>query len=190
VMDLPSYSISGTDQTMFGASVAGVGDLNNDGYADVAVGAPEGNEVRIYYGSASGIDPVPTTITGPQNTGLSVSQANDVNQDGYDDLAVSASATLFIYHGGPDGVSTTPAFTYEGEGNSLGNFVASPGDIDNDGYADVLIGEHDLKQAHGFRGGPSGLLDPPAYLLQGSETDNGFGWVVATIEAAFSEAVQ
>ena len=81
----------------FGTSVAGAGDVNQDGYADVIVGAPYDDDNGSYSGSArvlSGVDgSILYTFLGDSaedRFGYSVAGAGDVNQDGYDDLIVGA----------------------------------------------------------------------------------------------------
>ena len=77
-----------------------------------------------------------------------VASAGDVNGDGYDDLAISAyrqyayTGTVYVYYGSSSGISTTADAVIEGEsvGEQFGYAVASAGDVDNDGYGDLVVG--------------------------------------------------
>lgn len=148
----------------FGYSVASAGDLNGDGYTDVAVGAysatsGEANEglVYIYYGSSAGIPAAPSvTLQADQagaNFGISVDGAGDVNNDGYGDLVVGASTwessvaedkegAVFIYHGSAAGLNVTPARILQSNKANMymGSCVAGLGDINGDGFSDIGIG--------------------------------------------------
>jgi len=84
-----------------GYSVANAGDLNGDGFQDLAVGIygysnGQTNEgaVFIYFGSANGISQVATAVLelnqANARLGASVASAGDVNGDGFDDLIVGA----------------------------------------------------------------------------------------------------
>src|SRR5262249_60329792 len=83
-----------------GGAVAGAGDVNGDGYADIIVGAsnfdnPEVNEGRVFVfmGSAAGPAGAPWTAESNQDSalfGFAVAGAGDVNGDGYDDIVVGA----------------------------------------------------------------------------------------------------
>ena len=87
----------------FGASVAGVGDVNGDGIADVAIGAPRvgdqtttaGGLVRVYYGSRTGLgNPPAFSVTESQTNaflGRSAAGAGDVNGDGLGDIIAGAT---------------------------------------------------------------------------------------------------
>jgi len=81
----------------FGGSVAGAGDVNGDGYADVLVGAPGldwsgvgSGGAFLYLGSPNGLSPSWSWFTtGGQagaRAGASVAGAGDVNGDGYADI--------------------------------------------------------------------------------------------------------
>lgn len=86
------------------------------------------------------------------NLGSSVSSAGDVNGDGYADLIVGAwqywvggpfnEGAAFVYLGSPTGPSTVPASILRGGevAATLGFSVSTAGDVNGDGYADVIVG--------------------------------------------------
>jgi hypothetical protein len=144
----------------FGFSVSSAGDVNGDGFADVIVGAPNAagdkGEAYLYLGSAAGLSASPTrALVGAQagaHLGISVAGAGDVNGDGYSDVVIGAdghngTGAAFVYLGRPttaqfpQGLYPNPVVTYLGTpGSSFGSAVASAGDVNRDGFSDVIVG--------------------------------------------------
>jgi hypothetical protein len=146
-------------------SVGAAGDVNGDGYSDVIVGALfwvlSGDWIRddgrafVYLGSASGLGVTADwTASGDQVGALfgsSVGTAGDVNGDGYSDVIVGAQnyfngesgeGLAFVYHGSASGLSVTADWTAEGNqlNASFGYSVGGAGDVNGDGYSDVIVG--------------------------------------------------
>lgn len=154
-------------------------DLNGDGYADLVVGGDQVSRAYLYMGSAGGIASAqqPSKLIGPAATHLgdSVASAGDVNGDGYADLIVRASydsnsiGGVYLYLGGPGGLgdSSQPIVLNgpDGSNSNFGLTISSAGDINGDGYADVVVGAPAVGggvplatgRAHLYLGGPSGL---------------------------------
>jgi len=85
------------------------------------------------------------------NFGYSVATAGDVNGDGYSDVIVGApyydngqanEGRAYVYHGSATGLSTTFNWTAESDqaDANFGNSVATAGDVNGDGYSDVIVG--------------------------------------------------
>src|SRR5436190_5866993 len=104
------FEIGGTGQIgRLGHSVSSAGDINNDGFDDIIVGAPDGNTnntgtAYVIFGKATGFGPLNVTTLTPvdgfsivgaataERAGISVSSAGDINNDGYADIIVGAYA--------------------------------------------------------------------------------------------------
>ncbi|XP_007669419.1 integrin alpha-6 isoform X2 [Ornithorhynchus anatinus] len=98
--------LNGTKDSMFGIAVENIGDINQDGYPDIAVGAPyDGSgKVYIYHGSPNGINTKPTQIleSQTQSFGYSIAGNMDLDQNSYPDIAVgSLSDSVFIFRSRP-----------------------------------------------------------------------------------------
>jgi len=177
VQTTPSWIVNGDQAgSNFGYSVASAGDVNGDGYADVIVGifaeyfttTPSGiGAARLYLGSSAGLSTSPawegTVPNQFSDYGWSVAPAGDVNGDGYDDVIVGArqftfdkfqEGAAFVYLGSPAGLS--PTEVWRGESHQVegfyGNAVASAGDVNGDGYDDIIVGDSNYLNSSGFRG--------------------------------------
>jgi gliding motility-associated-like protein len=195
----PSVTLKQANQAeaLFGYSVATAGDVNGDGYSDVIVGAfsydgasTDEGAAYLYLGSATGITNIPVTLNYPSQAnasfGFKVATAGDVNADGFSDIMVSAVAydngnninegVVYVYHGNNAGVSTTPNYVLDDANQTsaaMGCSIASAGDINGDGFSDVIIGSrlHDVGAnvneglAYIYMGGTNGLEATPSSTL-------------------------
>ncbi|XP_074663556.1 integrin alpha-7 isoform X7 [Strix aluco] len=101
--------LNGTRGSMFGVALSAAGDLNHDGFEDLAVGAPfdGAGKVYIYHGSNLGIVAKPAQVLDGEGVGVtafgySLSGGLDVDGNLYPDLLVgSLSDTVVLYRARP-----------------------------------------------------------------------------------------
>jgi len=192
-------------EASFGQSLAGAGDVNGDGYDDVIIGAPLWAAVVqpvgaafLYLGSATGLPASPSwSVVGTQGygyLGFAVAGAGDVNGDGFDDVAVGeplyvngeireGRAQLFL--GSGTGLAEAPVWMVEGDAAQarLGEGLAGAGDVNGDGYDDLLVGE--------FKYGPEGgslSVDAKTLLFLGGAAGLAAGPSGAPLKGFFAAA--
>ena len=189
-----SNRFGGAIGALLGSSVANAGDVNGDGYADAIVGAPGASNGQVgeglaylHYGSSTGLSVAPSltleaNMLGAQ-FGTSVSSAGDVNGDGYADVLVGAplngTGSAYLYAGGPAGLSVAPAAALSA-GSLFGSSVATAGDVDHDGYSDIIIGSPGTGEAYVYKGSVAGLVLAPYIVLAEPPASGLFGCSVAT----------
>jgi len=208
--DTPDWTGEGNQVNgSFGHSASTAGDVNGDGYADLVVSAlnylnSSGNRGRIYvyYGSSGGLGNTPWVEESPDTDfiefGYAVAGAGDVNGDGYADILVGAphyagdlvgEGIVYLYAGSAAGPVGTPAWSAEGnETNShWGQEVATAGDVNGDGYADILVGAPTYDGDFLEEGraalylGRATMPDyAPAWAVEGGQTEAHYGNSVAT----------
>ena len=155
------YNFDGDSGSIgFGFSVSGAGDVNGDGRADLIVG---GNEsARVLSGSDGS---VLYNFDGEGQFGFSVSGAGDVNGDGFADLIVGAllgdtlsgNASVFS---GSDGSVLYTFINGDGFEDWFGISVSSAGDVNGDGFADLIVGAplDDNGEINGFGNGSASVF--------------------------------
>ena len=193
---LPAWTAESNQAgSSFGYSVASAGDVNRDGYSDVIVGAPRHNNglpiegrVFVYLGSAGGLgSSAAWTANCSQEAamfGYSVSGAGDVDGDGFSDIIIGApyydnghpnEGGVFLYLGSALGLGLTPAWTAESDlpQAAMGSAISTAGDVNGDGYSDVIIDvpdyQHDSYQSGRallYLGSASGLNASPAWTAE------------------------
>jgi len=236
--DTTGFMITGnTASDSLGHSVSTAGDIDNDGYDDIIVGAyaensNQGAAYVIYGGEkvtvtnfalgTQTLDPQTTgfKITGNSGSeyfGYSVSTAGDINNDGYDDIIIGAptknaniGAAYVIYGGEKSSMANIDLSTalnphttgFMITGNAAGDYfgwaLSTAGDINNDGYDDIIIGAH---QKNGYQGAAyviygrpkssitninlsTQTLDPhtTGFMITGTTVGDQFGVSVSTAE--------
>ncbi|XP_078545298.1 integrin alpha-7 isoform X1 [Lissotriton helveticus] len=156
---VPEYTLWGESQvaSSFGYSVATV-DLNSDGWTDLVVGAPFffdrreeiGGAAYVYINQAGKWNTVkPIRLNGTYDSmfGVTVNSVDDLNQDGFKDIAIGApfdgEGKVYIYHGSSLGIVTRPAQVLDGVSvgvKTFGYSISGGLDIDGNTYPDLLVG--------------------------------------------------
>jgi hypothetical protein len=199
----------GNEGAGFGGAVASAGDVNGDGFDDVIIGASyhsngQNDEGRayVYLGSSAGLS---TTAVWTQEIdvadawyGYSVNSAGDVNTDGYDDVIVGAclytngetqEGAAYVYLGSATGPSATADWSVEADQAyaqmGCGTPVSGVGDVNGDGYDDVLVGAQNYTngesgegQVYLYFGSDTGLSVTPDWTVESNSIDAAFGWAV------------
>jgi hypothetical protein len=193
----------------FGKSVGTAGDVNGDGYSDVIVGAPEHDNEEmeegrayIYHGSATGLSSTANWVAESDRAdalfGYSVGTAGDVNGDGYSDVIVgapgyydeeTAGGRAYVYHGSASGLSAAANWTAESDrdGADFACSVGTAGDINGDGYSDIIIGasRHQNGQTYEgrafvYHGSRAGLVTTAGWTAESNQANADFGYSVGT----------
>ncbi|MEA3340920.1 MAG: integrin alpha, partial [Chloroflexota bacterium] len=133
--------------------------------------------------------------------GWAVSTAGDVNGDGYADIIVGAprysngeteEGAALLYLGGPGGPAASPAWTGESDQPYawFGYSIAAAGDVNGDGYGDVIVGAPryditgtvaltDAGQVFLYYGGPAGIVTSTVWITHAAQAHARFGSAVA-----------
>jgi FG-GAP repeat len=198
-------------------------DVNGDGFDDIIIGRKdydslgERNSGRawLFLGSPTGLSDTPAVIFNPPQVrhaglfGSSVACAGDIDDDGYEDIMIGMvnyepdplnydEGAVFVYYGSPTGPGDTPDWMAQGNAPwvFLGTVVDSAGDVNGDGYDDIIAGTAEntinaVSHAYVWYGGPDGLGDTglPSNAdwsasgpVPGAAGGNYFGYFVYGIE--------
>jgi hypothetical protein len=186
-----SLEVTGDSGSQFGFSVDGIGDINNDGFSDFVVGAPYfgGNQgkVSVYSGKDGTLIRSHQGFMSNSRLGFSVSRAGDFNGDGTPDYIAGAyyegsshDGRVIVY----SGLNGSLLLNEPGiSGEFRGWAVAEIGDLNNDGYDDVIVGCPNYSGAGYTNGGrvwifcgPNGF---PRYWIEGDENNQQLGYAVS-----------
>jgi hypothetical protein len=180
---------------VLGASVSGAGDINQDGWDDVIVGAPQSSYTHqdagrawVFSGKTGATLFSWDGASSGENFGASVDGGGDVNLDGYPDLVIGApyadyaggnSGSAFVY----SGRTGTQLYNFKGTagGDELGRASALAGDVDGDGWVDVVAGAKLKDQTVGNGGMArvwSGRTGAVLFSVYGSVVDEQLGHAV------------
>ncbi len=155
------FGVSSLDYA--GWAVAGGADVNGDGYDDVLVGAQPADAAYLVLGQASAFGSVSLSDAAASftsepyggSTGYDLALGGDTNGDGYEDMLLgdisygssfrtqSGAAYLVLGSSAPSGGSLDIAdvgIYGQSSGDWVGHGLACDGDVDGDGYDDLLLG--------------------------------------------------
>ncbi len=185
----------------FGDSVAAAGDVNHDGLDDVLIGAPlaenqahvQAGRACLFLGAPDGLGDRPTWVwKGPHAfsvAGRSLAGLGDVNGDGHPDIAVGVPGHagragpeefVAVFYGSKSGFPPEPSAILKSDRPycSFGLTLAAVGDINRDGFNDLVVGAPGYSKIHPsdgrvsvFLGSTNGLQNEPVWTIEGGQEE-------------------
>jgi FG-GAP repeat protein len=194
----PSLTIEGESPgDLFGGSVADIGDIDADGFGDLAVGAlgyaSGTGRVYVFLGGALPSTSPAFTLDGASSgdlSGSAIAGIGDLDQDGRADFVVGApgvaagQGALSIFHGSASASPPIQTIPFPGptprygERPRFGSVLTGGRDLDGDGQPDFVAG---APGAGGGRGsafvfhGTAGTIDPAGQAILGLAAHDQFG---------------
>ena len=203
---VPDQILYGRDADgRFGIGIDSVGDMNLDGYSDLVIGADgvdlDTGRVFIYLGGPRGLEEVPAWLWDGEakgdRFGHAVTGAGDLNGDGWPDFAVGAPfavsgdsrGRVYIFYGTPSMADLKVGKTLQGQmlRSYFGLAIRLAGDVNNDGFSDLLIASPDTSsatfpgagQVSLYLGSEFGIKDSPARIIEGQSNESHLGFSIA-----------
>jgi anti-sigma regulatory factor (Ser/Thr protein kinase) len=190
-----------------GRSLALVGDVNGDGFRDLLVGAPgrgapsiNSGRTLLFLGRTNLLEGEPAWIIdapeGALHFGEEVAAMGDLNGDGHADFLVSAPGSgprtlspghVFLYLGSSDSSAPKPNWTAHGEHPKarFGAGIAKAGDVNKDGFTDIIISspgfgktEKQQGRVYLFLGSATGINTFPSWIAEGKRQCQ-IGWAIS-----------
>ncbi len=183
-----------------GYSVAGVGDVNGDGLDDLLIGAPgsgTAGEAYLVLGRSTGwitsLSNADASFVGEEGgdeAGITVSAAGDMDGDGLDDMVIGARSNDHLHWSAGQayvvrGRASGWAFNMQLTGadasilgfedvEEVGESLGGGGDLDGDGFDDIIVGGSDNEDAYTTGGSVYVVRGFPATDVDG---DGMVGWI-------------
>ncbi len=179
----PLVSWTGTAAAeQLGEKVAGVGDVDDDGFDDVLLASYPTDAAWVHLGGPAGPDGTPDAVLAGEPGswfGSALAGRGDLDGDGFGDAAVGAyrsasyAGLVAVYLGGEGGLTAEPTtFGPRAVGEAMfGYNLTIPGDVDADGYDDLVVsslGEDNFAGAvYLYVGGADGPRPPDVAAFRG-----------------------
>ena len=183
------FSVDGTThRAEFGRSVADAGDVDGDGSTDIIVGSPGAGLAEVLSGTDGRTLQAFAGTSAGDLFGRSVAAAGDVDGDGYGDVIVGApkddsgsfdAGAARVFSGKTGAV--LHEFVGAASGDWFGWSVAGAGDLDGDGWDDVVVGAPGRAVGTGSVAAYSGASGDRLFEIAGRSAGARLGWAVAVL---------
>ncbi|XP_077346975.1 integrin alpha-8 [Lithobates pipiens] len=186
------YNFTGEQMASYFGYTVAVSDVNSDGLDDVLVGAPlfmdrefesnpkEVGQVYLYLQERALVFKDAQVLMGTEvfgRFGSSIANLGDLNQDGFNDVAISSpfggedrKGRVFIYNGNRNGLNKDPSQVLEGSWASgtlpagFGFTLRGDSDIDKNDYPDLIVGAFGVEKVAVYRARPVVTVDAQLFL--------------------------
>jgi len=203
--DLALMTVNGdSTYSYFGEGVANLGDINGDGYAEVAFGAAgvdsygysNGGAVYVYFGASSiasstaDLSDADITFYGDTyydyiGDTKNISGLGDLDGDGYADVGLSTAGNdaVYIFYGASSLSGVTATSTADAkltDVNYFGYTIAGLGDLDGDGYDDFAVGDYGDYEVAIYTGGATRLVSGDSESFNVTDSSSSYNYLYNT----------